>query len=1019
MLGCVVSLTSSHLSGSTIRDMNTGGSVLCSNSSFSSLLSSPNTDTEPFDPTYAPPEDPGGTSDPVKTPPAETPEPEHEPEPEEEPSAPHKPIECLPEDFKDGTVYDFTSVDDSQETSAKFWYCSFKGSKYQSSARPLTFNDCPGTVTVSLCSFTGFAFAGDAGAAVFVSNKNHIGNKCFTAVSSRFTSCSSTARAGALYVSVVDGVCIGGCDFTHCSTTADNSCGGALCLYGRYTSDPITERSFRLTESYFTNCTARGRGGGVHLSGVLSLSASDTWFRECEVFSESAITFGGGIFLAENVVLTMIDNYFIECSSRHAGSAIASRSQNELNLTRVLVKNCSSGTTGAICIVNTFSSSLLSFSIVLFVGNSVGEDTTFFSSKDVNLTENATKFTDLALIIIRPSLLPTLHFETCFTTVSSDSSGMIVGTNYDDWKWIAKSERYFDPEFDTISSRLTEAPTVRLNEVTGKIELELQGKTPLTSQEYEVKLKKMDGTETRLRILFVNGTGTLVSGSEYSLKFNTRYVITSIVGVVAGSANAVWIQPLTIPVEAWAFNLAATPSFLPFTTPKNPFLSTLQDATAHLIDSDPQSAFVVLHFDKEVCGSYDLIVLEGGKPVALTITVNSKFGATKEFKVIGDGKLLTHDTTYTIESIVPAPGTDSLFVLMNDLISFHIPQSSYVPPDEPEDAEAPEDKTQPETEDLNDKKAMSPEMKKLLSWLIPLVACLLVALVLAIVLVVLVNRRKQKKAQQTQKETEAQDSQTNDILHTNRRTHSAFDSSSALSTDVTLSSQGVESLSVPKGEPMEVMACNGGFEVSLVCASTTLFSMLHVEKREIPKRKVGQQVVDGLMAVLAKRQASDVMTRLSSHWILVDPLGNVQLRLQMRSTEAEQEEAHMNQLHSTSEATETLQHLPKYVEQAGMDGLRWRAPEVVACGWSAVDQHKAAVFSLGLVLWEIETGQVPFGALDAVNAQKQSATGIGPKMDTLKNEEFVALIRRCVQADPNHRPTLSEVAEFLSYHPEE
>ncbi|KAK2951504.1 hypothetical protein BLNAU_13526 [Blattamonas nauphoetae] len=75
--------------------------------------------------------------------------------------------------------------------------------------------------------------------------------------------------------------------------------------------------------------------------------------------------------------------------------------------------------------------------------------------------------------------------------------------------------------------------------------------------------------------------------------------------------------------------------------------------------------------------------------------------------------------------------------------------------------------------------------------------------------------------------------------------------------------------------------------------------------------------------------------------------------------------------------------------------------------------------SLGLVLWEIETGQVPFGELDAVNAQRQSGTGIGPKMDALKNEEFIALIHRCVSVDPEMRPTLAEIGEFLSSHPDE
>ncbi|KAK2951494.1 hypothetical protein BLNAU_13516 [Blattamonas nauphoetae] len=112
-----------------------------------------------------------------------------------------------------------------------------------------------------------------------------------------------------------------------------------------------------------------------------------------------------------------------------------------------------------------------------------------------------------------------------------------------------------------------------------------------------------------------------------------------------------------------------------------------------------------------------------------------------------------------------------------------------------------------------------------------------------------------------------------------------------------------------------------------------------------------------------------------------------------------------------------------HTKKSGMDGLRWRAPEVVLAdgrsGVESVDGQKASVFSLGLVLWEIETGQVPFGELDAVNAQRQSGTGIGPKMESLQNEEFVSLIHRCVSVDPKERPTLSEIGKFLSSHPDE
>ncbi|KAK2948769.1 hypothetical protein BLNAU_16304 [Blattamonas nauphoetae] len=139
----------------------------------------------------------------------------------------------------------------------------------------------------------------------------------------------------------------------------------------------------------------------------------------------------------------------------------------------------------------------------------------------------------------------------------------------------------------------------------------------------------------------------------------------------------------------------------------------------------------------------------------------------------------------------------------------------------------------------------------------------------------------------------------------------------------------------------------------------------------------------------------------------------------MTSEEAELEATQTKQQVGGLEGNATVPNVPKDVEQAGMDGLRWRAPEVVAGGGSAVDGQKASVFSLGLVLWEIETGQVPFGELDAVNAQRQSGTGIGPKMESLKNEEFIALIHRCVSVDPKQRPSLSEIGEFLSSHPEE
>ncbi|KAK2963108.1 hypothetical protein BLNAU_2131 [Blattamonas nauphoetae] len=847
MLGCVVSLTSSHLSGSTIRDVSSGGSVLCSNSSFSSLLSSPNTDSDT--------DSSDGT---VKLPSGAT------------------------EPFKEGKTYNF-GLDDGT-SSVVFSSCRFTGAKYPY-GHALIVSLYPGAVFIESCSFENIPSRRDGGAVEFLQFDQY-NDTYLTVTSTNFTNCSSTWSGGAIYADIDGDLLINSCRFENCSA---EDCGGGLSVDGSATDgrSPFVQ----IVDCVFADCTATGYGGGVIVDSDFNLSLFTTKFERCESVSGSLYSDGGGISGYTGKSIATVDGcHFIECNASIAGGAMYHSNTGNVNISDTLVKNCESGTTGAICFTHYSDAKFLSVSHVFFDGNSVGDDTTFKINYN-NFMENMPKFTDIAIICTLSSPLPTLGFGDCYTTTSSDSIGMVIGvTELSSGKY--DPERFLADEFNIMGPFLTAKPTVQVNEKTGKIELEMMGNTPLPSQEYEVTVKDSDGTETILRMLFSGGTGTLVSPSEVNLQYNTSYTITSIVGVVPDSSSSRLTNDIEVPVAAWAFNLVATPDFLTFTTPKEPIIttpdtpsfSTLQDATAHLIESNPKSAFVVLHFDNEVCGSFDFVVFEEGNPVTLTLNSEgcSKSGGTKEFKVIGDGKLLTHDTTYTIKSLTPTPNTDSpTDVWMNDTITFHIPKSSYIPPEEPEELEDP-------------KKALSPETKKLLSWLLPLIGCLLIALVLAIIIIVLLRRRQKKNAFPTQTEMEAQ-------------------------------------------EPIDI-------------------------------EKVEEFGLDD-------RRTRGLRNRMN---------------------------------------------IGKDVEQAGMDGLRWRAPEVVSAdgrsGVESVDGHKASVFSLGLVLWEIETGQVPFGELDAVNAQRQSGTGVGPKMDTLKNEEFISLIHRCLSVDPKQRPTLSEIGEFLSSH---
>ncbi|KAK2955756.1 hypothetical protein BLNAU_9292 [Blattamonas nauphoetae] len=970
MLGCVVSLTSSHLSGSTIRDVNTGGSVLCSNSSFSSLLPSPDTHTEPS----------------------------------------ISQGETIIE-YMDGTEYSFD--DYTHAVSVSFSHCPFTGDAYQPNKRPLYFYFYKGAISIVSCSFDQIRSVDWEGGAVTI-NHYSLSDQPIEVRLCNFTSCTSLQRSGGMYISHYSEASVVDCNFVDCgpdpSSTSSHYTGG------------LEPGEQLVSNLIFKDCTCGRYGGGLYFTCYKGTSFVDVQFIGCKTTATSSSSQGGGFLaLPGGDYLNLIGCEFVNCSSHSSGGALFLPYSSNFSMTDCVVKGCTSAT-GAIMMTWSSSSAthLFSFTRVQFIENRVGNPRVYYNTP---LKENATAFPDF-FAYPTSGLDRPLSFDECFTTATSNSAGMYTVVQVEgEGGPVSVYERVENAAFDQIGPLLTATPKVTFDAMTGRLKMEIEGSVPKVSQKYSVRIRDvLDRTEVEGEIEFVDGTGTFVSLSGESLKFVTGYTITSIVGVVptpsSSSSSSLLSNAVTVHRAEWTFNLDATPSFVSFTTPECP--PSLKSATAYLITAEPNYAYVILLFDKEVFGSFDIVVEEEGQDVTITVPIEdtSLTGESPKFIVVGNDRLLTHDTTYTIKSIVQTPDTNTPFVFMNKTVTFNIPKSSYVPPEDP-------------------KKTLSPETKALLSWLIPLVACLLLALVVMIVVFVLVYRRK--KSEPAQKEMEAQDEvrvedkmdvveeeYTNRVIETDGLGHSGAESSDVGSTRLNGSRGGLEG---GGKEWVEVMACSGGFEISSAPMTNTLYSVLHKEHREIGKRGVGIQIVNGLKQIVAHRGWSDVLTRLSSHWILIDGSGNVQLKLQMSASEAEQEAAHAqmpnairsgNELEQTvNEGSERTEHSKK--DKTGMDGMRWRAPEVVAGGLKGgeVDGQKASVFSLGLVLWEIETGQVPFGELDAVNAQRQSGTGIGPKMESFKNEEFIALIHRCVSVDPKQRPTLSEIGEFLSSHPDE
>ncbi|XP_030467848.1 serine/threonine-protein kinase STY17-like isoform X2 [Syzygium oleosum] len=90
---------------------------------------------------------------------------------------------------------------------------------------------------------------------------------------------------------------------------------------------------------------------------------------------------------------------------------------------------------------------------------------------------------------------------------------------------------------------------------------------------------------------------------------------------------------------------------------------------------------------------------------------------------------------------------------------------------------------------------------------------------------------------------------------------------------------------------------------------------------------------------------------------------------------------------------------------------RWMAPEVIE---HRQYDNKADIFSFGIVLWELLTGELPYANLTPLQAaigvvQK----GLRPSIPKGTNPLLVELLQRCWERDPKRRPNFSDILEIL------
>ncbi|KAH7824604.1 putative Protein tyrosine and serine/threonine kinase [Monocercomonoides exilis] len=95
--------------------------------------------------------------------------------------------------------------------------------------------------------------------------------------------------------------------------------------------------------------------------------------------------------------------------------------------------------------------------------------------------------------------------------------------------------------------------------------------------------------------------------------------------------------------------------------------------------------------------------------------------------------------------------------------------------------------------------------------------------------------------------------------------------------------------------------------------------------------------------------------------------------------------------------------------------LRWKAPELLINKKMGATKE-SVVFSIGMMLWECLTLEIPFGEYEAEVAGQKIVNGERPNIDRICSSSFASVAKECWSRAPGDRPSLESLKRIFIQH---